>query len=232
MLMDLQGFGHLLLSGALMTIQLALASLAIGLVIGLLGAAAKLSPSPFLRIPATLYTTLVRGVPELLLVLTLYYGGAQLLMWGASFFGYDEYIEVGAFAAGVAALAIAFGAYATEVFRMAMLEVPKGQWESAQSMGMSRGQTFFRIIFPQVWRLAIPGLGNLFQVLLKDTALVSVIGLNELMRQASVGSAATKHPFDFYLAAAILYLALTLLATLVTEILERLSKPELRGRRA
>ncbi|MCA6060054.1 ABC transporter permease subunit [Thalassolituus sp. ST750PaO-4] len=231
-MMDLQGFGHLLLSGALMTIQLALASLAIGLVIGLLGAAAKLSPSPFLRIPATLYTTLVRGVPELLLVLTLYYGGAQLLMWGASFFGYDEYIEVGAFAAGVAALAIAFGAYATEVFRMAMLEVPKGQWESAQSMGMSRGQTFFRIIFPQVWRLAIPGLGNLFQVLLKDTALVSVIGLNELMRQASVGSAATKHPFDFYLAAAILYLALTLLATLVTEILERLSKPELRGRRA
>ncbi|MCB2388388.1 MULTISPECIES: ABC transporter permease [Thalassolituus] len=232
MLMDLQGFGHLLLSGALMTIQLALASLAIGLVIGLLGAAAKLSPSPFLRIPATLYTTLVRGVPELLLVLTLYYGGAQLLMWAANFFGYDEYIEVGAFAAGVAALAIAFGAYATEVFRMAMLEVPKGQWESAQSMGMSRGQTFFRIIFPQVWRLAIPGLGNLFQVLLKDTALVSVIGLNELMRQASVGSAATKHPFDFYLAAAILYLALTLLATLVTEILERLSKPELRGRRA
>ena len=232
MLMDLQGLGHLLLSGALMTIQLALASLAIGLVIGLLGAAAKLSPSPFLRIPATLYTTLVRGVPELLLVLTLYYGGAQLLMWAASFFGYDEYIEVGAFAAGVAALAIAFGAYATEVFRMAMLEVPKGQWESAQSMGMSRGQTFFRIIFPQVWRLAIPGLGNLFQVLLKDTALVSVIGLNELMRQASVGSAATKHPFDFYLAAAILYLALTLLATLVTEILERLSKPELRGRRA
>ena len=232
MLMDLQGFGHLLLSGALMTIQLALASLAIGLVIGLLGAAAKLSPSPFLRIPATLYTTLVRGVPELLLVLTLYYGGAQLLMWAASFFGYDEYIEVGAFAAGVAALAIACGAYATEVFRMAMLEVPKGQWESAQSMGMSRGQTFFRIIFPQVWRLAIPGLGNLFQVLLKDTALVSVIGLNELMRQASVGSAATKHPFDFYLAAAILYLALTLLATLVTEILERLSKPELRGRRA
>lgn len=232
MLMDLQGFGHLLLSGALMTIQLALASLAIGLVIGLLGAAAKLSPSPFLRIPATLYTTLVRGVPELLLVLTLYYGGAQLLMWAASFFGYDEYIEVGAFAAGVAALAIAFGAYATEVFRMAMLEVPKGQWESAQSMGMSRGQTFFRIIFPQVWRLAIPGLGNLFQVLLKDTALISVIGLNELMRQASVGSAATKHPFDFYLAAAILYLALTLLATLVTEILERLSKPELRGRRA
>lgn len=232
MLMDLQGFGHLLLSGALMTIQLALASLAIGLVIGLLGAAAKLSPSPFLRIPATLYTTLVRGVPELLLVLTLYYGGAQLLMWAASFFGYDEYIEVGAFAAGVAALAIAFGAYATEVFRMALLEIPKGQWESAQSMGMSRRQTFLRIIFPQVWRLAIPGLGNLFQVLLKDTALVSVIGLNELMRQASVGSAATKHPFDFYLAAAILYLVLTLLATLVTEILERLSKPELRGRRA
>ncbi|WP_430461171.1 ABC transporter permease [Thalassolituus sp. LLYu03] len=231
-MMDLQGFGHLLVSGAWMTIQLALTSLAIGLVIGVLGASAKLSASPVLRGLATTYTTVVRGIPELLLVLTLYFGGAQILMWAAGLFGYEEYIEVGAFAAGVAALAIAFGAYSTEVFRMAMLEVPVGQREAAEAMGMSRSQTFFRIIFPQVWRFAIPGLGNLFQVLLKDTALVSVIGLNEIMRQASVGSAATKHPFDFYLAAAVLYLALTLLATATTEVLERMSKPELRSKRA
>ncbi|KZZ47409.1 ABC transporter permease, partial [Thalassolituus sp. HI0120] len=208
--MDLQGFGHLLLSGAWMTIQLALASLVIGLIIGLIGASAKLSNNRIARGIATTYTTVVRGVPELLLVLTLYFGGSQILMWIAGYFGYDEYIEVGPFAAGVAALAIAFGAYATEVFRMAMLEIPKGQWESAQAIGMTRIQTFFRIIMPQLWRYSLPGLGILFQVLLKDTALVSVVGLNELMRQAAVGAANTKQPFDFYLAAAVLYLGLTL----------------------
>lgn len=224
--MDLQGFGHLLLSGAWMTIQLALASLVIGLIIGLIGASAKLSNNRIARGIATTYTTVVRGVPELLLVLTLYFGGSQILMWIAGYFGYDEYIEVGPFAAGVAALAIAFGAYATEVFRMAMLEIPKGQWESAQAIGMTRIQTFFRIIMPQLWRYSLPGLGNLFQVLLKDTALVSVVGLNELMRQAAVGAANTKQPFDFYLAAAVLYLGLTLIATFVTTYLERLSKPE------
>lgn len=224
--MDLQGFGNLLLSGTWMTIQLALASLVIGLIIGLMGASAKLSNNRIARGVATTYTTVVRGVPELLLVLTLYFGGSQILMWIAGYFGYDEYIEVGPFAAGVAALAIAFGAYATEVFRMAMLEIPKGQWESAQAIGMTKTQTFFRIIMPQLWRFSLPGLGNLFQVLLKDTALVSVVGLNELMRQAAVGAANTKQPFDFYLAAAVLYLGLTLIATLVTAYLERLSKPE------
>lgn len=225
--MDLQGFGHLLLSGAWMTIQLALASLVIGLIIGLLGATAKLSHNRIARGIATTYTTVVRGVPELLLVLTIYFGGSQILMWIAGYFGYDDYIEVGPFAAGVAALAIAFGAYATEVFRMAILEIPKGQWESAQAIGMTRIQTFFRIILPQLWRFSLPGLGNLFQVLLKDTALVSVVGLNELMRQAAVGAANTKQPFDFYLAAAILYLGLTLIATFVTTYLERRSKPEM-----
>lgn len=230
--MDLQGFGHLLLSGSWMTMQLALTSLVFGLMFGLLGAAAKLSKSRVARGIATGYTTIVRGIPELLLVLTLYFGGAQLLMWAAGFFGYDEYIEVGPFAAGVAALSIAFGAYSTEVFRMAMLEIPKGQTEAAYAMGMGRIQTFFRIILPQLWRLALPGLGNLFQVLLKDTALVSVVGLNELMRQASVGAAATKEPFTFYMAAAVLYLVLTALATATTMYLERASNPAARGGRA
>ncbi len=230
--MELQGFGHLLLSGTWMTVQLAVSSLLIGLVIGLLGASAKLSDSRVLRGIATGYTTIIRGIPELLLVLTLYFGGSQLIMLVAAWFGHDDYIEVGPFAAGVAALSIAFGAYATEVFRMAMLEIPKGQWESAAAIGMGKIQTFFRIILPQLWRLSIPGLGNLFQVLLKDTALVSVVGLNELMRQAAVGAANTKQPFDFYMAAALLYLGLTLIATVITMMLERWSKPELRGSRA
>lgn len=230
--MDLQGFGHLLLSGSWMTMQLALTSLVFGLMLGLLGAAAKLSKSPVARGIAVGYTTIIRGIPELLLVLTLYFGGAQVLMWAASFFGYDEYIEVGPFAAGVAALSIAFGAYSTEVFRMAMLEIPKGQSEAAQAMGMTRNQTFLRITMPQLWRLALPGLGNLFQVLLKDTALVSVVGLNELMRQASVGAASTKEPFTFYMAAAVLYLGLTLLATLFTMYMERVCNPAARGGRS
>lgn len=231
--MDLQGFGHLLLSGSWMTVQLALTSLVFGLMLGLLGAAAKLSKSRVARGIATGYTTVVRGIPELLLVLALYFGGSQLLMLIAGLFQ-DEpsYIEVAPFVAGVAALSIAFGAYSTEVFRMAMLEIPKGQSEAAYAIGMGRVQTFFRIILPQLWRLALPGLGNLFQVLLKDTALVSVVGLNELMRQAKIGAEATKEPFTFYMAAAVLYLVLTLIATGVTLYLERAANPATRGGRA
>ncbi len=230
--MDLQGFGHLLISGSWVTIQLALTSLFFGLIFGLAGAAAKLSSLRVARWSATAYTTLVRGLPELLLVLTIYFGGAQVVMWVASWFGYDEYIEIGAFAAGVAALSIAFGAYATEVFRMAMLEIPKGQWEAGLASGMSPVKTFFRIILPQVWRLAIPGLGNLFQVLLKDTALVSVVGLNDIMRQAQVAISATKEPFTFYMVAAIIYLMLTVVATGVTMFMERASNPAAKGARA
>ncbi|MEH6578841.1 MAG: ABC transporter permease [Amphritea sp.] len=228
--MDLQGFGHLLISGTWITVQLALASLLVGLIFGLAGAAAKLSNNRLARWIATGYTTLVRGLPELLLVLTIYFGGSQLLMWMASWFGYDEYIEIGPFIAGVAALSIAFGAYATEVFRMAMQEIPKGQWESGLAYGMSPARTFFRIILPQVWRLAIPGLGNLFQVLLKDTALVSVVGLNDIMRQAQVAISATKEPFTFFLVAAFIYLMLTAVATGVTMFMERASNPAARGR--
>ncbi|SEQ25342.1 polar amino acid transport system permease protein [Amphritea atlantica] len=229
--MDLQGFGHLLLSGTWITIQLALSSLLVGLVLGLTGAAAKLSKNRIARWLATGYTTLVRGLPELLLVLTIYFGGSQLLMWIAGGFGYTEYIEIGPFVAGVAALSIAFGAYATEVFRMAMMEIPKGQWESGLACGMSTPRTFFRIILPQVWRLAIPGLGNLFQVLLKDTALVSVVGLNDIMRQSQVAISSTKEPFTFFMVAAFIYLLLTAATTGFTMFMERLANPAARGNR-
>lgn len=222
---DLQGFGHLLLAGTWITIKLALVSLVFGLIFGLLGAAAKLSAYTPVRFIGTVYTTLVRGIPELLLVLTIYFGGSLVLMSIARQFGHEEYIEVTAFAAGVSALSIAFGAYATEVFRAAIIAIPKGQWESAYAMGMTPLKTFFRIILPQVWRLAIPGLGNLFQVLLKDTALVSVVGLNDLMRQAYVATGSTKEPFTFYMAAALIYLGLTVLATTATTLMERAADP-------
>ncbi len=231
-MIDLQGFGHLLWQGAWVTVQLALTSLAFGLVFGLLGASAKLSSVKVLRVIATTYTTIIRGVPELLLVLSIYFGGSMILMAIAEQFGYTEYIEVGAFAAGVAALSIAFGAYATEVFRGALQAVPQGQWEFALALGMSPLKTFTRIILPQVWRLALPGLGNLFQVLLKDTALVSVVGLNDLMRQAYVATGSTKEPFTFYMAAALIYLGLTAIATLSTTWMERASNPAARHRAA
>ena len=227
-MIDLHGFGHLLLAGTWVTVKLALVSLSLGLVFGLLGAAAKLSNYKVLRAMATTYTTLIRGIPELLIVFAIYFGGSALVMAVASMFGYDEYIEVNPFMAGVAALSIAFGAYATEVFRMAILSIPQGQWESAQALGMTRGKTFFRIILPQVWRVALPGLGNLFQVLLKDTALVSVVGLQDIIRHATTAISSTKEPFTFYLAAACIYLILTAIATAGTLWMERACTPQLR----
>ncbi|HRD35172.1 MAG TPA: ABC transporter permease subunit [Rhodocyclaceae bacterium] len=225
--MDLQGFGHLLLSGTWVTLQLAFTSLFFGLVLGLAGAAAALAPIAPLRWLATTYNTLMRGIPELLLVLIIYFGATELIerLTGS-------YVEVNAFAAGVAALSIAFGAYATEVFRSALLEIPKGQREAAVALGMRRWDTFRRIVLPQLWRIALPGLGNLFLVLLKDTALVSVVGLEDLMRQAYVAAGFTKLPFTFYMAAAGIYLVLTIISMQVIQRLERWANRGYLGARA
>jgi len=230
--MELQGFGHLLISGAWITIQLAICSLFVGLLFGILGATAKLSSSKIAQAIGNGYTLFVRGMPELLLVLTIYFGSSAVLMAIASIFGYDEYIELSPFIAGVIALSIAFGAYATEVFRGAIQEIPKGQREAAMALGMTRFQTFRRITLPQVWRIALPGLGNLFLVLLKDTALVSVIGLNELMRQTSVAVGNTKEPFTFYFAAAMVYLFMTSISMAGLYFLERYANRGYHGARA
>lgn len=210
---DLQGFSALLLSGAVVTIKLALTSLAFGMVLGLLGATAKLSKIWILRKIATVYTATMRGIPELLLVLFIYYGGSILLMSILEYFGYTNYVEISAFWGGVLALSIAFGAYATEIFRMSIQEIPTGQKEAAEAIGMRPFQTFYRIILPQVWQIALPGLGNLFLVLLKDTALVSVVGLKDIMYQSSRAAQSTQQPFTFYMAAAVIYLGLTVLIT-------------------
>ncbi len=219
-MLDLYGFGHLLLSGATVTIKLALASLAIGVILGLLGASAKLSNVWLLRKLATLYTSTMRGIPELLLVLFIYNGGFIILQATLRYFGYETFVDFSPFLAGVLALSIAFGAYATEVFRMAMQEIPHGQREAAEAIGMRPWQIYFRITMPQFWQLALPGLGNLFLVLLKDTALVSVIGLQDIMYHANRGKAATQDSFTFYLAAAMIYLGLTIIITGVVMWLE------------
>ncbi|OMH30459.1 ABC transporter permease [Motiliproteus sp. MSK22-1] len=220
-MIDLRGFGHQLWDGTLMTLELAVVSLVVGLLLGLLGASAKLSNIGLARAAANAYTTILRGIPELLTVLIIYFGATSVLMVVGSWFGYDEYIEISPFIAGVAALSLAFGAYATEVFRGAMIAIPKGQAEAGRVLGMSRIRVFTRITLPQVWRLALPGLGNLFLVLLKDTALVSVIGLEDIMRKANVAVGFTKEPFLFYMAAAFIYLTLTIISMVGISILEK-----------
>lgn len=204
------GFGDELLVGALLTIELAVASLVLGIVLGLTAAAASLSGSRVARTAAGAYATTVRGIPEFLVVLLVFFGGSRGLQALFGFFGYEGYVEVSAFAAGTAALGLVFGAFSSEVFRGAFLAVPKGQIEAGLACGMSRGQVFWRIRMPQMWRFAIPGLGNLWMVLLKDTSLVSVIALDELLRWSKVAAETTKLPFTFYIAAAILYLLMTI----------------------
>lgn len=225
---DLQGYGPLLMQGTLLTIKLGLASLVFGLIFGLLGALSKLSGIWFLEKIANIYTTVVRGIPELLMVFFIFFGGSVILAALAKQMGYAGRLDISQFWAGVAALSIMFGAYATEVFRMAIEDIPKGQWESAQSIGMRPLQTFTRIILPQMWRVALPGLGNLTLVLLKDTALVSLIGLQDLMYFSQRAAQSTQQPFTFYLAAAFIYLALTAIITLFSMWFESCANPAAR----
>lgn len=226
---DLYGFGGTLAAGAWVTIKLALTALVFGLILGLLGAGAKLSRFFLLRTATDVCTTVVRGVPELVLVLAVYFGGAVIINGLAARVGYRGYVEINAFSAGVLAIGTAFGAYATEVFRGAILAVPKGQIEAARAIGMPDFLVFRRIVLPQVWRYALPGLGNLFLVLQKNTALVSVTGLTELMRNTTVAVGYTRKPFTFYLAAALIYLALTTVTMVGNQFIEQWARRGVRG---
>lgn len=217
---DLYGFGPALAAGTLMTVQLALSALCLGLVLGLLGALAKTSPYKPLQWLGGFYSTLVRGVPELLWVLLIYFGTVSLMSKLGDLLNIPG-LELSAFAAGVIALGLCFGAYATEVFRGAILAIPKGQREAGLALGLSKARIFSRLILPQMWRIALPGLGNLFMILMKDTALVSVIGLEEIMRHSQVAVTVTKQPFTFYMVAAIIYLGLTILAMIGMHFLEK-----------
>jgi polar amino acid transport system permease protein len=211
MTLDLYGFGPALAAGALMTIKLALSALSLGLILGLLGALAKTSPYKPLQWLGGGYSTLVRGVPELLWVLLIYVGTVSLLRSLGEWIGHPQ-LELSAFAAGTIALGLCFGAYATEVFRGAILAIPKGHREAGQALGMSKPRILWRLILPQMWRIALPGLGNLFMILMKDTALISVIGLEEIMRRSQIAVTSSKEPFTFYLVAAFIYLSLTIVA--------------------
>ncbi|KKO08020.1 hypothetical protein LCGC14_0047130 [marine sediment metagenome] len=206
---DLQGFGPALLEGTWMTIRLSLAAVSVGLVFGLLGASAKVSNNVFARGLGGFYTSVVRGIPETVWVLMIYFGTVSAFNALGAYFGYPRF-SLTPFVAGTLALALCFGAYATEVFRGALLAIPTGQKEAGLALGLSNWRIFYRITLPQLWRVALPGLGNLYLILLKDTALVSLITLDEIMRKAQSAANATKEPFTFYLLAAGIYLFLTI----------------------
>ncbi len=204
-----QGWGDEMLRAALMTLALSITAMLLGLVIAVLGAGAKLSHSMALRALGGTYTTIIRGIPELLIIYLLFFGGSGATMAIARVFGYHGYIELNAFTIGTLAIGFISGAYSTEVLRGAFLAVPRGQIEAARACGMSGLLLFRRIMFPQVARYALPGIGNVWQLTLKDTALISVTGLVEIMRQAHVAAGSTRSPFTFFLAAAAIYLVFT-----------------------
>ena len=213
-MLDLHGYGWMLAEGVRVTIQVAIAAMAVALALGLIGAGAKLSKSPAARGAANTYTTVIRGVPELLLILLVYYGVPTLVQDTAEAFGIDILIDVNPFVAGFLTIGFIYGAFATEVYRGAFQAVPKGQVEAAHAIGMTRFLAFRRVVLPQMWRFALPGLGNVWMVLIKATALISVIQLPELTRNADIAARAVHRPFTFYFAASLIYLAITVVSML------------------
>jgi octopine/nopaline transport system permease protein len=210
-----RGWGLALLEGALMTVAVSFAGLVIGSAIGGLVAWAKLSGARVAGAIGDAYAAIFRGVPELLVVYFVYFGSSALLTSLGHAVGYSGFLGVPAFLAGALAVGVISGAYQAEVFRGAFLAVAKGELEAARAVGMGRWLMFRRIIAPQVLRFALPGLGNLWQVALKDSSLISVTGLAELMRVSQVASGSTRQPFVFYLAGGALYLVVTVLSNRV-----------------
>ena len=203
------GWGDEFLMAMLMTIIVSIFSMGLGIFIAIFTAWAKLSYSRLLKLIANFYTTIVRGVPELLVIYLIFFGGSSLVMKLAKSFGYNGYIELNALTISIVAIGIISATYSSEVLRAAYLSIPKGQIEAAKSLGMSKWEIFYKILSPQILRHAVPGLGNVWQVTLKDTSLISVTGLVEIMRQTRISSNVEHSPLTFLVTAAILYLFLT-----------------------
>jgi octopine/nopaline transport system permease protein len=203
------GWGGLLFIAALMTIAITLTALALGAVFGSLVAAAKLSGSLPARMFGEAYTTLFRGVPELLVIYLVYFGGSQAVTAVGAYFGAEGFLGLPSFLAGALAVGVISGSYQAEVFRGAYQAIGRGEIEAARSIGMPTLMRFRRIIAPQVLRFALPGLGNVLQLSLKDSALVSVTGLAELMRTSQIAAGSTRQYFFFYIFGAAIYLVMT-----------------------
>lgn len=204
-----QGWGDEMARGVLVTFELAAGAYLLGLLIGMFGAIARRSEVRGLRHLAAGYSTAFRALPELVVISIIYFGGSLAVGEVLSWFGGGGYVEVDALTSGILALGLVQGAYQTEVFRGAIEAVPAGQWEAARAMGLSHGVTFFKVILPQLWRLAFPGMSNLWMTVLKETALVSAIGLEDVVRSAQMAAASTRSPFIFFTAVVVAYLAIT-----------------------
>jgi len=218
---EIYAYRQQLLEGVWITLSLSLASLALAFVIGMLGALAKTSGSGMLRRLTGLYTTVIRSIPDLCLMLLIYYGGQELVNRIGDATGWWRYLEINQFTAGAVTIGIIFGAYMTETFRGALLSIPRGQFEAADSLGLPRWIAFRKVILPQLLHYALPSFGNNWLVLLKTTSLVSVIGLQDIVWQAFTAGRSTRLLFTFFFATLLVYLAITFVSDLVLKRLER-----------
>lgn len=214
------GWGDEMARGVFVTLELAVGAYLLGLLIGIPGAIARRSGIKGLSHVASGYSSAFRALPELVVISIIYFGGSMVAGQVLSWFGGGGYVEVDALTAGIIALGLVQGAYQTEVFRGAFDAVPIGQWEAAQSLGLSRYSTFFKVILPQLWRLAFPGMSNLWMTVLKETALVSAIGLEDVVRSAQMAAASTRSPFIFFTAVVVAYLVITAVSNTVIAGLE------------
>lgn len=218
--MFLEGYGPLIASGTWATVKLALLSLAASVLIGLVGASSKLSANRALRGLATGYTTLIRSIPDLVIMLLLFYSIQMLLNEFTEYLQVDQ-IDIDPFVAGVVTLAFIYGAYFTETFRGAFQSVPRGQLEAAVAYGMGPWKVFRRVLFPQMMRFALPGIGNNWQVLIKATALVSIIGLSDVVKATQDAGKGSMQFFYFTVVGALIYLAITTVSNVALMWLER-----------
>ena len=199
-----KGWGDELFVATLMTIAVSVTAMLIGFLFALIFTPLKLSKFKTLNLIGNFYTTVIRGVPELLVIYLFFFGGSGAIMYVASIFGYNDYIEINAFLTGSFSIGIISGAYSTEVFRGAIQSIDKGQFEASKVLGLKKPAHFFKVIMPQMLRLSIPNLSNVWQITLKDTSLISVTGLVEIMRQSYIAAGSTRDPLFFYSFAAIL----------------------------
>ena len=206
------GWGDELFFATLMTIAVALAAVLIGFFLAAIFTAFKLSKNKILNLIGGIYTTVFRGVHELLVIYLFFFGGSGAVMYVAEIFGYNGYIEVNAFITGAISIGIISGAYSTEVFRGAILSIQRGQFEASEVLGIKKIIYYYKVIIPQMLRLALPNISNVWQITLKDTSLISVTGLVEIMRQSYIAAGSTRDPLFFYSFAAVLYLLLTYLS--------------------
>ncbi|AHK44556.1 MULTISPECIES: ABC transporter permease [Ensifer] len=224
------GWGDEIAYGFVVTASLAIATLPVGLLIGFFVALGKQSEERTVRLASNIYTTIFRGLPELLTLFIVYYGLQILVQQLLASFGYEGPVEINAFFAGMIALGVVFSAYCSEVLLSAFKAIPHGQYEAGAALGLHRGRTMRLIILPQLVRIALPGLGNLWMALLKDTALVSVVGLPDILRQTGIAARVTKQAFEFFGMACILFLVLAMVSSIIFSNLERWTKRAEMGR--